>query len=169
MMWYLNPKNWLIIVCVVIGIVSSGLYLWQRNTVVKQSAEIKALVNQNDELLNQVKSYKKNIAAMKKTQQEQQAIADETAQLLAEAQQITTNCLIGGNDEEKLSDFTYFFNHGMLREDSGSTTGGKVLPEAGAPGVERPRWTVKALAENYITLIGYALSLEKTVNCYETP
>ena len=82
-MWYLNPKNLLLMAAAVLIIVIGGLFLWQRvevanqkTTIAKQAASILDLQKANADLQGQVADYKANIAAMKKAKAEQQAIAD---------------------------------------------------------------------------------------------
>ena len=139
-MWYLNPKNLLLMAAAVLIIVIGGLFLWQRvevanqkTTIAKQAASILDLQKANADLQGQVADYKANIAAMKKAKAEQQAIADSTASLLAKAQTITANCIIGGDDEKVIDSITFDFNnHGMLppvqATPGGAEASGKVLP-----------------------------------------
>ena len=143
----------------------------QQTTIAKNEATILDLKKTNADLQGQVADYKKNIAAMKKAQREQQIIADNTATLLAQAQQITANCLIGGKDEKTIDGISLYFNNGGVLNGTGdSKTNGKVLPASGAPDPGNPvkqRYSVKQIIENYLTVIDYTLKLEKTVNCYE--
>lgn len=170
MPWYLKPTNWLLIVLGAAVAYFGAFYLIQRTTIAKQQGVITSQVAQIAGLQGQVDDYKKNIAAAKKAQQAQQKIADDTARLLAEARKISAACTLGGEDEKILSAYTYYFNSGGLRRDAdnGATVRGEVLPEAGSPHAAGSGWTMRNLAENYLSVIDYALQLERTVNCYET-
>lgn len=168
--WYLKPSNWLLIaLCGAVVYFGAG-YLVQRATIARQEGTITNLSAENAGLKGQVADYKKNIAAAKKAQAEQQKVADQTARLLAEARKITAACTLGGEDEKILSAFTYYFNSGGLRRDADGSAAvrAEVLSETGAPHSAGSGWTLKNLAENYLAVIDYALQLERTVNCYET-
>lgn len=165
-MWYLNPKNILLMVLAVLVIVVGGLYLWQRNTVVKQAGQIDALTITNKELSGQVVIYKKNIADMKKTQKEQQRIADETASLMAYVSQMKESKCLGVKDEKTLSDITFYFNSRGLLTASDNSADRKGMSEASSADITG--WTIKQMTENQLILVDYILKLEKTVNCYET-
>lgn len=164
--WFLNPKNMILTVLAALVVVIGGLYLWQRNTVVQQAGQIDSLKVANAGLTSQVANYKAGIIAAKKAQAEQQKVADNMAKLLLEAQAIETNCILGGNDEKTISNITYFFNsHGLLSAGD-SASGGKVLSQTGEASIDRPRWTVRQIVQNYGVVIDYVMRLEKTVECY---
>lgn len=165
-MWYLSIKNWLIIILLVIGIAVSGLYLWQRVTVVNQKNTIGDLQMLNASLEGQIKDYKANITAMKKVQKEQQKIANDAAVLMAAVNKFKDTKCIGEQDEETISDITYFFNSRGLLTARSTKTSGEVLPAPDAPGVSG--WTVKQMTVNFLILVDYILKYEKnTETCYE--
>jgi hypothetical protein len=180
--WLLNPKNLLLVALAALFIAAGGLFLWERGevnakdtTIAKQAGDILDLQKTNAGLQGQIADYQANLAAIKKAQVEQQAVANNTAALLAKANKITANCVIGGDDEKTIDSITNDFNNsGVLLPVQ--TTGGS--PEAGAAGVSKAntpntgntqRYTVKQIVQNYLTLIDYTLQLEKTVSCYEAP
>jgi len=165
-MWYLNPKNLALIALLVVSVMASGLYLWQRNTVIKQKSEIGLLKVSNESLQGQIEDYKKNILAMKKAQKEQQQIANDTAQLLSDVNKMVESKCIGGKDEKSISDITYYFNsNGKLS--SGSTeANGKAVSKADPSHISG--WTTKQLVENYLVMIDYVLKLERSISCYES-
>jgi hypothetical protein len=165
-MWYLNLKNWLIIILLVIGIVASGLFLWQRITVVNQKNTIGDLQVLNADLEAQIKDYKANLAVLKKIQKEQQKITNDAATLMAAVSKIKETKCIGEKDEKTISDITYFFNSRGLLDAGGTKTSGEVLPAADPSGVTG--WTVKQIVQNYLILIDYVLKYERNVEtCYE--
>lgn len=132
-MWYLNPKNILLIVLAIASIVISFLYLWQRNTVVKQSGQIEALTKTNADLNAQIEDYKTVIVKIKKSQEEQQKIANNTASLMSKINKMNENKCLEVQDEKIISDVTHYFNtHGVLVP-SDSKTSGKVLPPTNSP------------------------------------
>lgn len=165
-MWYLNLKNWLIIILLVIGIIASGLFLWQRITVVNQKNTIGDLQILNANLEAQIADYKTNLAAMKKAQKAQQKITADAATLMSSVNKIKDTKCIGEKDEKTISDITYFFNsRGMLNAGS-AKSGGEILPAPDAPGVSG--WTIKQIIQNYLILIDYILKYEKNMEtCYE--
>lgn len=165
-MWYLNIKNWLIIILLVIGIVASGLYLWQRITVVNQKNEIGDLKVLSADLQNQIVDYKTNIANIKKLQQEQQQIANNSGTIQTQINKINPSKCIGESDEKTISSVTYFFNSSGLLSAISSEASREVLstPDPTHLG----GWTVKQIVENYLTLADYAMKLEKVVSCYES-
>lgn len=166
-MWYLNLKNWLIIVLLIIGIVASGLYLWQRITVVNQKNTIGDLQMLNANLEGQIKDYKANIVTMKKVQKEQQKIANDAAMFMAIVNKFKDTKCIGEQDEKTISGITYFFNSRGLLDASSAKTSGEVLPATDPSGVTG--WTVKQIVQNYLVLIDYVLKYEKNVEaCYES-
>lgn len=165
-MWYLNIKNWLIIILLVIGIVVSGLYLWQRITVVNQKNTIGDLQVLTTDLQNQIIDYKANIADIKKLQQEQQQIANNTGTIQAQVNKINPSKCIGGNDEKVISDITFYFNSNGLLTARSAEASREVLPTTNKTRISG--WTVKQLTENYLILVDYVLKLEKVINCYET-
>jgi hypothetical protein len=166
-MWA-NPKNWLIIILLVIAVVVGGMYLWQRNTVVKQAGQIDALTISNKELSAQVTTYRKNIADMKRAQAAQQQIANDTNALMNYVNQMKETKCIGGEDEENISVITRFFNaHGVLSGDSGDSADGKSVSETNPPGAGITGWSTKQIIKNYLVLIDYILKVEEEVKCYE--
>ena len=164
-MWYLNLKNWLIVILLVIGIVVSGLYLWQRITVVNQKNTIGDLQVLTADLQNQIIDYKANIADIKKLQQEQQQIANNTGTIQVQINKINPSKCIGGNDEKVISDITFYFNSNGLLIARSAETSREVLPTANKTHISG--WTIKQLTENYLILVDYVLKLEKVINCYE--
>lgn len=131
--WYLNPKNILLIALAVISVVASFMYVWQRNTVVKQKGEIKALTITNADLNAQIEDYKSAIVKIKKAQKEQQKIANDTASLKLEINRMKEKKCLEAQDEKIISDVTHFFNsHGVLMPGD-SKTSGKVLPTTNPP------------------------------------
>ena len=161
-------QKYIIYILVALLVVVGGLYLWQRITVVQQASQIDALQAENAGLTGQVADYKAGIAAAKKAQAAQQRVADNMAILLLEAQAIENNCIIGGKDETTISDITYFFNsHGLLSAGDPRPSG-EVLSETDEADINRPRWTVRQVVENYGIIIEYVLKLERTVECYES-
>ena len=177
----LGIKNYLIYALITAFVIVGGLYLWQRSTVIKQKAEINALTVTKAELEGQVADAKANIAAAKKSQKEQQKIANDAATLLAKVGNINPTKCLEAKDEKTISDITYFFNsRGLLTVDSNTKTGGEVLPTAGKTDTDGsapleaftskagPGWTTRQIVENYLRVIDYSLKLEKTVSCYET-
>ncbi len=164
-MWYLNPKNIILMILAVVVIIVSGLYLWQRNTVVKQAGQINALTVTNVDLTGQISDYKSTILAAKKAQKEQQKITNDAASIMISVNKIKATKCIGEKDEKTISDITYFFNsRGLL--DAGSTKAdGEVLPVSNSTDVSG--WTIKQITENYLIVIDYVLKLEKTIECYE--
>lgn len=176
MAFFLNPKNLAIIILAAAIAAVSGLYLWQRGTlkdkeitITRQTADITALNKTNADLQGQVSDYKKAIAVARKTQQEQQQIANNTVELQTQIVEVKTKCTVEAQDEKTLSDITYFFNSRGLRSpsDSNTKTGREILPEASSAGAGRS-WTIKQLVTNYLVIIDYALQLERTVDCYES-
>lgn len=166
-MWYLSIKNWLIIILLVIGIVASGLFLWQRITVVNQKNEIGDLQVLTANIQNQIIDYKSNIAKIKKLQKEQQQIANNTSSIQAQINKLNpAKCIGGKNEEETISDITYYFNSGGLLTARSSEASGEVLPATDTTRVTG--WTVKQIVDNYLTLADYALKLERVVSCYES-
>jgi len=184
MAWYLNPKNLLLIAFALLFIVCGGLFLWERaevnaknTTIAKQAADIVAKDKSIADLNGQIADYQANLAAIKKAQAEQQVIANNTATLLAKANKITANCVIGGDDENTIDSITNDFNNagGVLlpvqTAGGGAETGATGVSKAGAPNTGNPvkqRYTVKQIVQNYLTLIDYTLQLEKTEACYES-
>jgi hypothetical protein len=187
-------QKYLIYVLVAALVIIGGLYLWQRITVVKQKAEINTLTVTKAELEGQIADAKANVAAAKKSQKEQQKIANDAAILLAKVGNINPTKCLEAKDEKTISDITYFFNsRGLLIADSDPKAGGEVLPAAGKADADRPDplapirngglltgleasaskagpgWTTRQIVENYLTVIDYTLKLEKTVSCYELP
>jgi len=165
-MWYLSIKNWLIIILFVIGVAVSGLYLWQRITVVNQKNTIGDLQVLNASLEGQITDYKANLEAIKKTQKEQQKITNDAATLMSAVNKLKETKCIGGKDEKIISDITYFFNSRGLLNASSSKSSGEVLPITSTTDISG--WTIKQIIENYLVLIDYTLKIEKTVYCYET-
>lgn len=169
-MWYLNPKNILLAALLALVVVIGGLYLWQRNTVVRQAGEITNLTVANTGLTTQVGTYKKNIADMKRTQKEQQQIANDSAALMSYVSQMKESKCLGVKDEETISDITFYYNSGGLLTARGDNpASGKSVPETDTASAYKPDWSVKQLVENYLILTDYVLQLERTVNCYELP
>lgn len=188
MTWFLNPKNLMLCVLALIVVAVSGLYLWQRAAlkgkdavitrkdvvITQQAGDIATMQRANVDLQGQIRDYKANLAAARKTQKAQQSIQTATAAIREEVLQIKTVVILEESDEKIISDATYYFNSGGMRRPAiGDTTGhskagGKVLSGAGSPDPDRSRhWTVKQIMSNYLELIDYALKLEKTVGCYE--
>lgn len=166
-MWYLNLKNWLIIILLVIGIAVSGLYLWQRITVVNQKNTIGDLQVLTADLQNQIVDYKSNIAKIKKLQKEQQQIANNTSSIQAQINKINpAKCIGGENEEETISDITYYFNSGGLLTARNTETSREILPTTDTTRVSG--WTIKQIIDNYLALADYALKLEKVNKCYES-
>ena len=165
-MWYLNPKNLALIVLLIVSVVVGGLYLWQRNTVVKQKSEISLLKVSNESLQGQIEEYKKNILAMKKAQKEQQQIANDTARLLVGVNKMLESKCIGGKDEKGISDITYYFNSNGVLSAGSTEADGKAVPKADPSRISG--WTTKQLVENYLVMIDYALKLERSISCYES-
>lgn len=176
-MWYLNPKN---IVLMALGIllvavsIAGGIQyvrvLQAAKTITELSANVESLKKDKIDLQAQVNDYKANIAAAKKAQARQQAIGDSTATQWAKLQDFKTDVIMEASDEKILSDYTYYFNsHGLRRTQarSDSKAGKKVLSSPGPTGADRShRWTVKQLAANYLQLIDYILKYEETEKCY---
>lgn len=134
----------------------------------KVSEQKKEIASLNDKILTQnaiIESYKKTIVEAKEVQKKLQKQTDETAHQWAKLNELKTKCILEASDEKIISDFTYYFNSGGVRRESNPD--GEILPEAGSPDTDRPRWTLKQLAENYLNLIDYTLKLETTVECYE--
>jgi hypothetical protein len=152
-------------VLAVLVIVIGGLYLWQRNTVVKQVGQINALTVTNADLTAQIVDYKETIVKSKKTQAQHQKITNDAATLMVSVNKIKATKCIGENDEKTISDITYFFNSRGLLNAGSPKANGQVLPVSGTSDISG--WTVKQVIENYLVLIDYTLKLEKTVVCYE--
>ena len=163
--WLLNPKNLLLTALAVLVIVIGGLYLWQRNTVVKQAGQIDALTITNTDLAAQVADYKTNIVAAKKAQKEQQKITNDAAALMAAVNKIKETKCLEAKNEKTISGITYFFNSRGLLDAGSAKAGGEVLSGSNAPGADG--WTIKQIVENYLVIIDYVLKLEKTLECYE--
>jgi hypothetical protein len=164
-------EKYIIIALAALLVIVSGLYLWQRITVVKQKCQIDSLTVANKDLQGQVADYKNNVLAAKLAQIEAQKIADETSGLLAEAQKINSTCVLGRDDEKVISDITSYFNVGGLLQPvstGNSKTSGKNVSKAGTSDINRPHWTIKQIAINYGLIAKYAVGLERvTVSCYE--
>jgi hypothetical protein len=167
MSWYLSPKNWLIIILLAASIIIGGMYLWQRVTVIKQKGEINMLTEAKKDLEGQVADYKKNVAAMKNLQKEQQKVADDAAKLMREVNKMKATKCLEAKDEKTISDVTNFFNSRGVRNTGDPKTDRKVLPQASAADADRPGWTTKQIIENYLQIIDYALKLENSMKCYE--
>jgi uncharacterized membrane protein affecting hemolysin expression len=129
-MWYLNPKNIILMALAALVIVIGGLYLWQRNTVIKQKGEINALTVANAGLMSQVGEYKMQIVKLKKAQAAQQVIANNTAALISQIGMLKTNCILEKEDEKVINGITnYFNNSGVLPKAGDTSADRKVLPE----------------------------------------
>ena len=165
-MWYLSIKNWLIIISVVLAIAFSGLFLWQRTTIAKQNDKIGDLQVLTADLQGQIVDYKANIVALKKLQQQQQQVQNDTTVLLTEVNRMLETKCIGANDEKTFSDVTYFFNSRGLLTARSTEASGEVLPKPSSTNIGG--WTTKQVAENYLILIDYTLKLERTVSCYDS-
>lgn len=164
-MWYLNPKNILLMVLAGVVIIVGGLYLWQRSTVVKQAGQIDALTITNTDLNGQIGDYKSTIAAAKKTQTQQQKITNDAASIMTSVNKIKATKCIGEKDEKTISGITYFFNSRGLLDAGDPKADGQVLPVTNSTDVSG--WTIKQIVENYLIVIDYTLKLEKTLDCYE--
>ena len=76
-------------------------------------------------------------------------------------------CLFGGeNEEETISDITFYFNSGGLLTARSTEASGEVLSATNTTHITG--WTVKQIVDNYLALADYALKLEKVVSCYES-
>jgi cysteine synthase len=162
--------KYVVIVFAVIAVICAGLFLWERNTVVKQAGQISALKVAETDLTNQVTAAKLDVINMKLTQQAQQQITDNEVGLSSQVSTMKETKCLEVTDEKTIADITDFFNNrGLLVGHSSGKTSTEVLPVSGKANTTKPSWTVKQITENYLTLIDYVLKLEKTVNCYEFP
>lgn len=164
-MWYLNPKNILLMVLTVVVVVVGFLYLWQRNTVVKQAGQIDALTITNAGLNAQITEYQTTIANAKKTQAQQQKITNDAASLMASVNKIKETKCIRSEDEKIISNIVYFFNSRGLLKTGNPKSDGEVLPVTDTTDVTG--WTIKQVIANQLILTDYVLQLEKTRDCYE--
>jgi len=97
--------------------------------VVKQKDTIGDLQTLTADLQGQVKDYKANIAVMKKVQQDQQKVENDTAVLLTELNKLLGTKCLEAKDEEANSHIIHYFNtHGVLTPSS-TETSGEVLPK----------------------------------------
>jgi|GEM_PF-5355266 hypothetical protein len=144
-----------IVLCLISGLAMWGL--WQRNTIVKQAAQI-------SNLTAIAKAAEEEKAANKKLTKEKQALSSQNATLQRRIYAMSESKCIGEEDEKILTDVTDFFNNrGMLSTDV--ETNKTVLPTTGTTDINKTHWTIKLFVENYNKLVKYALEWEKT---YET-
>jgi len=113
-------KNYIILFFLILCILFSGLYLWQRVTVVQQKAKIEKVTAENVELKEQAKINKKNIADAKALAAEYQKLKNETSKIRNELMKLEQGKKCLGEDDEKV--FTYItrlFNDKRVRSDDG--------------------------------------------------
>jgi hypothetical protein len=164
--------KYVIIGLTVIAAICAGLFLWERNTVVKQAGQISALQVENTGLLGQLQAAQKNIEAQKKLVVQYQKAANDAAALMAEVNNIKGTLTLGDGDAKTICSVTdYFNNAGVLQPvPSGSAeASGQILPTANKANSCGTGWTVEMIVANYLKVISYALQLEKMGACYEFP
>ena len=180
-MWYLNPKNIVLMAlgAFVIGLVILGgiqrmTVLSQKTTIAKQADELLAKEKTIADLNGQVADYKAGIVAAKKAQEEQQKIANDMAALLTEAQNIKSTCEVGENDAKIIDKFVDYWNAGGVLQsvsqgNSDTKTGAKELLKTNQTSVNKTHWTVKNIVTNLVKpLMEYGGDWEKSGVCYET-
>jgi uncharacterized protein YxeA len=131
----LTPKNIIIAALTVLLIIVGGLFLWQRNTVTKQTGQIKQLQVTNDSLASQIVEYKANLEAIKYAQGQQQIINNHTETIREQIKYIQTDCKIGEQDAKTINNITDYFNHGVRGTNGDTKADSEVLPKAGSPDV----------------------------------
>jgi len=117
-------KNYIIIGCVALCVVLSGLYLWQRVTVVKQKAEIAKISTENTSLKTQMEINKKNVEDAKALTAKYQKLQNETSKIKNELVKLEQGrkCL-EADDEKVFTYITRYFNDEWMRtDDSGDPT-----------------------------------------------
>ena len=164
--------KYVVIVFAVIAVICAGLFLWERNTVVKQAGQISALQVENTGLIGQVQAAQKNVEAQKKLTAQYQKVANDASALMTEVNNIKGSLKLGGGDAKTICDITdYFNNSGVLQpvSSSGAKAGGQVLPAASKTSSCGAGWTVEMIVANYLKVITYAIGWEKTGACYAVP
>jgi len=132
--WFLKPKNAALCILTLLIISIGGLYLWQRNTVTRQAAEVKQLTLSNDSLRSEIVAYKANLEAAKKVQEAHQVINNHTQTIREQIKYIQADCKLGEQDEKIINNITAYFNNGVRGTNGDPKTSGKVLPETGKAG-----------------------------------
>ena len=162
-------EKYIIIALIVVAVILGGLYLWQRNTVIKQAGQITNLTVEVAGLQGQVSDYKAGVEAAKKADAAKQKVIADMSKLLRDAQSITSKCEMEEKDEETISAAVYYFNNGILPPTASADKSGQVLPKTGQTRIDRPHWTLQQIIINHNLLIQYVSELEKgTVSCYES-
>ena len=183
-MWYLNPKNIILMVLAVLTLSASGLYLWQRVelknkeiTIAKQTATILDNDKTIAALNGQVKDYENVIAAIKQTVIDQQQIIADAESMMNSIEKINDELFVGGAYGKAFCNIVEYFNNGghvvdivYQDSDSGAKAGGQVLSTASKAGTGKAscytKWPVKMMVSNTLKLIAYSLEWEKTGICY---
>ncbi len=89
-MWYLNPKNWAIIILCMLAICAGGTILYQRGVIADQEAQIAKQDAEIDTLHTMIAGYEEQKAICEKNVQEAKAAANKMQQIAQTSASIQT-------------------------------------------------------------------------------
>ena len=128
-MWYLNPKNMMLMILAVAVVALGMTFAFQRASITSLKAERDKLEADYNIQTATIARLNQNVKDAQKLQGRLQTINDNTARIRASVVHS------GGTNEEMLNAANrisdYFNNNGMLDKASSDSTDSKVLPGAG--------------------------------------
>jgi 7-keto-8-aminopelargonate synthetase-like enzyme len=147
--WYLNPKNIIMLIMSIAIIGIGATYLFQRSTIESMEADNKRLISDNLIQSATISAQNRNIKAIEAHQQRVQVIENNTQTVREIIREIKPDIPLGGNcndvypeDKQQIQDAVAaavtLFNTGVYTRPGDHPSGKEILPAAGGTEADPP-------------------------------